>query len=110
MTTSACGPAAMASASRAARAPPMATTPPKARKGGRVERRFVRGDQVIGHGGPARIGVLDDGRGPARAEVGGQFVDHSPGGVAVEEVEVRQGAAPVLAPCRPTSCGVPAVR
>ena len=62
-----------------------------------LERALVGGDEVVGHGGAARVGVLDDGHGRLPvAGVGRQLVDQPPGGIAVEEVEVRQRVAAVL--------------
>ena len=63
MITSAWGPAAMAAATAALTAPPMATTPPKADWGSPSRARSVGLDQVAGHRRPAGVGVLDDGHG-----------------------------------------------
>ena len=57
-----------------------------------LQRQPVGGGQVGGHGHPARVGVLDDGRGGAVPHV----VDQAPGGLGVVEVEVGQGQARVL--------------
>ncbi len=62
-----------------------------------LERPPVGGDEIAGHGGAARVGVLDDGhRDLAGPGVSGQLVDQPPRRVAVEDVQVGQRAARVL--------------
>ena len=111
MITSACGPAAMASATSLGDVAADGHHAPEGALHVALERPLVGGDEVVGHGGAARVGVLDDGDGRLPgAGVRRQLVHQAPGGVTVEEVEVRQRVPAVLLPWRPTSSAVPAMR
>ncbi len=63
---------------------------------------FIGGDEVLGHGGAARVGVLDDGHRRLTGIIG-ELMYQPPCCVAVEKVEVRQFLPAVLFDDRPTS-------
>ena len=96
MITSACGPAAMASATCDGDRPTDGHDAPEGRLGIAVEGPLVGGRQVGVDRAPHGVGVLDDGHGALVAVRPGQLVDQPPGRVGVEDVEVRELLAPVL--------------
>ena len=100
MMTSACGPAAIASATADVTGPPMATIAAERRLRVALERPLVGGDEVVGHGRPARVGVLE-----MMATAGGPGVGRRARGPAATRRRRRRcsGSESALPPCWTTS-------
>ena len=98
MITSACGPAAMASATSSVTSPPMATTPPNAVMGSHSRARSYAVTRLPATAAPQGLACLMMATAtcPASASASAELMNQTPRRVAVEDVEVGQRAAPVL--------------